>query len=234
MKHYLPQSSYRSLLKILILFSVASILSGCAAKYAMDTDLLESIRWYTGETGQVDDVRAQELLEVAISTQDPLAVMWLARVYSTGRMGYPADKIKAQEIASTVIAQVERLADRDIPEANFLMGTAYAEGLGKAQDSAQAVVWYRRAAVLGNVLAQHNLGNVYASGTGVEQSDQLAVQWWLQAAEQGDAIPQYRLGVMYEEGRGVAKDLEIARGWYQQSASRGNEQARTALNRLRE
>ncbi len=232
MKYYQPRAVMRSFIRGMTLFFVALLLASCASTYEIDSSLRESIQWYTGETGQVSDVQAKTLLEKAVSTQDPLAVMWLARVHSTGRMGYPADKEKAQDIAATVIAQVERLAQQEVPEANFLMGTAYAEGLGKSEDPEEAVRWYRRAAALGNVLAQHNLGNVYASGTGVEQSDELAVQWWLQAATQGDAIPQYRLGLMYEEGKGVTKNLEEARRWYQESANRGNAQAQAALIRM--
>ena len=54
---------------------------------------------------------ARELLEQAAGTEDPLAVMWLARVHSTGRMGFPRDEEMAREIAGTVIREaLERLA----------------------------------------------------------------------------------------------------------------------------
>lgn len=204
----------------------------CVSRVAPDPALTEAIRWYTGEAGVVDDVRARKLLERAAADEDALSVMWLARVYSTGRMTYPADKAQAIELASTVINAVEKLALAGVGEANFLMGTAYAEGLSVEVDPAAAVTWYRRAAALDITLAQHNLGNVYAAGSGVPQSDSEAVRWWRIAAEKGDAITQYRLAQMYELGKGVEQNLTQALTWYEESARRGNQNAAAALERL--
>lgn len=198
----------------------------------LDPALEQAIDLYLGTSGTVDDARARERLEQAQLNGDALSVMWLARVYSTGRMTYPADQQRARNIASSIIAAVEARAESGEAEAEFLMGTAFAEGLGKPMDPERAVVWYRRAADRGHVLAQHNLGNAYFSGTGVPQSDEQAVYWWTLAADAGDAIPQFRLGQMYEQGRGVERNIEQALAWYQESASRGNANARAALERL--
>lgn len=92
--------------------------------------------------------------------------------------------------------------------------------------------WYRRAADLGHVLAQHNLGNLHRAGRGVPQDDGEAVRWWRRAADAGDAIPMVRLGEAFEHGRGVAKDLAEAQRWYSRAAARGNRQAAEALARL--
>ena len=208
------------------------IVGGCNVTPDLNTDLANAIDWYTGAAGYVDDERARMLLERAAATQDTLAVMWIARVHSTGRMGFLQDRSLAQQIASSVIQDVERLAEEEVAEANFLMGTSYAEGLGNTTDLVEAATWYRRAALMGNMLAQHNMGNIYASGSGVPQDDSLAVYWWRQAAEQGDAIPQFRLAVMFEEGRGVGRDIDEAISWYKESASRVYSQARAALDRL--
>jgi TPR repeat protein len=199
----------------------------------LDPHLEQAIDLYLGTSGTVNDPLAREHLEQAQLNGDALSVMWLARVYSTGRMTYPADKSRAREIANSIITAVEARAESGEAEAEFLMGTAFAEGLGKPVDPEQAVAWYRRAAGQGHILAQHNLGNVSFSGNGVPQSDERAVFWWTLAAEQGDAIPQFRLGQMYEQGRGVEQDLEQAIAWYQDSARRGNSNARAALARLR-
>ena len=197
-----------------------------------DPALVEAIDWYTGVAGSVDDARAHELLEQAVSGGGPLAMMWLARVHSTGRMGFPRDEERARAIASDVIAEVERAAEAGVLEAVFLMGTAYDEGLGKSVDPVEAAVWHRRAAERGHVLGAHNLGNQYAAGRGVEEDHALAAEWWLRAAERGDAITQLRLGEAYEAGRGVPLDLERARAWYGRAASAGNAQAREGLERL--
>jgi len=214
------------------LSSCLLLLAGCVNFTSNESELSQSIAWYTGAAGHVDDVLAQSLLLSAAATEDVLATMWIARVHSTGRMGFAQDKRLAQETAAAVIDEIERLANADVAEAAFLMGTAFAEGLGKSINPVSAAIWYERGAKLGNMLAQHNMGNIYASGTGVPPSDALAVAWWRQASEQGDAIPQFRLALMLEQGRGVNLDLEEAIRWYRDSANRGYAQAQDALDRL--
>jgi TPR repeat protein len=210
---------------------LALTILGCAAS-SPEAQLEESIQWYTGELGSVDDSQARRLLELSATDGNAMSVMWLARVYSTGRMTFEADKDKAVSLATSVIDDIEAMANQGNSEAMLLMGTAYAEGLAKEVDPEMAVQWYRDAAALNNTLALHNLGNVYASGTGVPQDDELAAQWWLKAAHKGDAIPQLRLGGVYEQGRGVEKDIDEAVRWYSDSASRGNQAAAAALKRL--
>ena len=209
------------------------VVTGCVATpQEPDPTLLEAVDWYTGVAGAVDDERARELLEEAVADDGPLAVMWLARVHSTGRMGFPRDEERARGLARTVIRDVQRAAESGILEAVFLMGTAYDEGLGRPADPELAASWHRRAAERGHVLAAHNLGNAYSAGRGVAEDPALAVKWWTVAAEQGDAIPQLRLGETYEAGRGVARDMERAREWYARAAAAGNRQAREALERV--
>ena len=203
-----------------------------AAPQDPDPTLLEAIDWYTGVAGTVDDDRARELLEEAVAGGGPLAVMWLARVHSTGRMGFPRDEERASDLARTVIRDVQRAAESGVLDAVFLMGTAYDEGLGKPVDPVMAASWHRRAAERGHVLAAHVLGNAYSSGRGVTEDPALAVEWWALAAEEGDAIPQLRLGEAFEAGRGVELDLQRAREWYARAAAAGNQQAHEALERL--
>jgi hypothetical protein len=199
---------------------------------AVDPKLEESVGWYTGTAGRVDNALAKRLLLAAAADGDPISRMWIARVYSRGRMNFERDEAQARTIAREVIDRIESLAQQRVAEAVFLMGTAYDEGLGKTANIETAVEWYRRAADLAHGLARHNLGNVYFEGRGVDQNDSLAVHWWTMAAEGGDAIPQLRLGTMYQEGRGVVRNLAEARRWYGLAAARGNADARAALERL--
>jgi len=196
--------------------------------------LLEAVDRYTGVAGRVDDRRARSLLEEASrDPDDPLARMWLARVFSRGRMGFEQSEAQARRIAEAVIDTVRALAARDDVEASFLMGTAYAEALGVPQDEEEAARWYRRAGMRGHVLAAHNLGNAYRAGSGVERSDALAVTWWLRAAHAGDAITRLRLGEAFESGLGAAPDRDRALAWYELAAAQGNDAAAEAADRLR-
>jgi len=210
---------------------MALTIFGCVA-IGPQAQLGESIRWYTGESGRVDDSRARRLLERSAQDGNALSVMWLARVYSTGRMTFSADKPRALRLAESVIGDIEMMANQGDSEAMLLMGTAFAEGLGKEVNLELAVSWYRKAAEKNNTLALHNLGNAYASGTGAPQNDELAARWWLRAAHKGDAIPALRLGTVYEQGKGVDKDFDEAIYWYSESARRGNRTAAAALERL--
>jgi len=199
-----------------------------------DPRLLEAIEHYTGVAGRVDDERASELIfALAQEEAAPLARMWVARVYSRGRMGVERDTVRARALAEAVIDTIHALARSGEAEAIFLMGTAYDEGLGRPIDYGEAVRWYREAAGMEHVLAQHNLGNVYAAGRGIEQDWELAVRWWTPPAERGDAITQLRLGEAYEAGRGVeAVDTAVALTWYRRAAEAGNAQATEAVARL--
>ena len=229
-----PSSRTRPTSFILLAFAcVAACFAGCvAAPTDPHPALVEAVDWYTGVAGAVDNDRARELLEEAVAGGGPLAMMWLARVHSTGRMGFPRDEEQARDIARGVIRAVQRAAESGVLEAVFLMGTAYDEGLGKPVDHELAAVWHRRAAERGHVLGAHNIGNQYSEGRGVAEDPEQAVVWWTRAAERGDAITQLRLGESYEAGRGVTRDLDAAREWYGRAAAAGNQDARAALERL--
>lgn len=198
-----------------------------------DPRLIDAIEWYTGVAGSVDDVKARALLlEVVSDTGSPLSRMWVARCHSRGRMGFERDAVLARALARDVIDEIREMARLGEPEAVFLMGTAFDEGLGEREDPRAAAEFFRQAADVGHVLSQHNLGNLHAAGRGVVQDPALAVRWWTLAAEQGDAITQLRLGEAYEAGNGVERDIPTAARWYTEAAQRGNVAAREALARL--
>ena len=214
---------------------VLLVIAGCASEPPasdVEAQLQEAIRWYTGETGRVDDAKAQAMLLEAAESDHPLATMWLARCYSRGRMLFEADSAQAQTLARAALDAVRNLAGEGSVEATFLLGTVYAEGLGVPVDATVAADWYRKAGERGHVLAQHNLGNVYFAGDGAPQSDSAAARWWRLAAEQDDAIAQYRLGFLYEEGRGVLPNDSLAAVWYRDAAGRGERRAADALERM--
>lgn len=217
-------------LVVLVILWLAAPAPGQASP--VDPRLAQAIAWYTGTSGRVDDERAHELLLEASGSGDPLVQMWLARCHSRGRMGFARDSVRANTLAEGVIDQVRQMAEAAVPEAVFLMGTAYDEGLGVVADPSQATVWFRRAADQGHVLAQHNLGNAYADGRGVPQEDNKAIYWWRKAADAGDTVPRFRLGQMHEQGRGTAKDLATAQRWYQRAAAQGHGPAAEAVDRL--
>jgi hypothetical protein len=83
------------------------------------------------------------------------------------------------------------------------------------------VDWLRRAAELGNVVAEQQLAECYAAGEGVVQNDTLAAAWYRKAAEKGDHRAQHVLGFYCDRGKGVPQDINEAVRWYRASAEHG-------------
>jgi clan AA aspartic protease (TIGR02281 family) len=110
----------------------------------------------------------------------------------------------------------------------------YANGHGVAQDYAQAIAWYRRAADQGNADAQANLGAMYEVGQGVAQDYAQAIAWYRRAADQGNADAQADLGAMYANGHGVAQDDAQALIWLRKAADHGNADAQANLGAMYE
>ncbi len=102
--------------------------------------------------------------------------------------------------------------------AQFNLGMCYADGQGVAQNYAEAVKWYRKAAVQGHAIAQNNLGVCYKNGQGVAKNQLQAMKWYTQAAEQGYAVAQCNLGVCYYQSEFYTE----AAKWIRKAAEQGN------------
>ena len=184
--------------------------------------LQEAISLYVSGSGKYP--RARKLFEEAADSEHPLAVMWLARSYVAGRVGFPEDKEQGQALARDVISKIKDLARNGDREASFLLGSAHhRHGLAVARDHEQAVSWYRRAAEQGHIVAQRNLGVMYETGSrNVPQDEDEAVKWYRASARQGYARAQNDLGWMYKAGRGVDQNDIQAVKWFREAAEQGD------------
>ena len=115
------------------------------------------------------------------------------------------------------------------PVAQREIGEAHWFGRGVAQDFAQGVEWYRRAADKGDVTAQKALGRAYWLGRGVPQDNAEAFRWQLRAAEQGDASAQFAVGTFHAEGHEVPQNEAHAAVWYRRAAEQGHRNAQHQL-----
>jgi TPR repeat protein len=105
------------------------------------------------------------------------------------------------------------LAEKGNAEAQYFLGTLYAEGKGVAPNDATAFMWFERAANQGNAGAQYNVGASYATGAGTARNDAEAAKWFRRAANQGMVFAQLNLGLLYASGSGVAQDYIEALKW---------------------
>ena len=110
----------------------------------------------------------------------------------------------------------------------------YENGQGVAQNYAEAVKWYRKAADKGFAQAQFNLGLLYYQGRGVDLDDVEAVKWFRKSADQGVAEAEYMLGFMYDGGIGVQQNDIEAMKWFQKAVDHGFANAKNALNTIQE
>lgn len=120
--------------------------------------------------------------------------------------------------------ELKRLSELGDPAAQVRLGGLYEQGLGIAQDYAEALRWYRASAEQGYPMAQGLMGDVYSYGLGVPVDWSEAVRWYRMAAEKEVPSAQVSLGYAYETGQGVAQDESQALHWYFEAANRNDPQ----------
>src|SRR4051812_46609630 len=98
-----------------------------------------------------------------------------------------------------------------------------------ANQPAEAVECYRRAAESGLAVAQLYLGLCYANGSGVPQDHDEAFRWVKLAAEQGEHEAQVFVGTLLAEGRGTPRNLVEAARWFETAARAGSREAQFKL-----
>ena len=101
----------------------------------------------------------------------------------------------------------------------------YRRGEGVTQNWQRAIIWYRKAAVSGNVAAMHWLGRIYGGQEDYPPDSERAAQWLKLAANEGDMQSQCSLGVCYIKGDGVDRDARLGAYWYRMAADQGDEWA---------
>ena len=79
-------------------------------------------------------------------------------------------------------ARRERAAERDHAEAQYALGTFYADGRGVAVNPPQAPGWDEKAATRGVAEAANSLGRLYENGIGVSADREKAIEWYYRAA----------------------------------------------------
>jgi len=135
--------------------------------------------------------------------------------------GVPAD----MEKAAVLYRKAGELGHR---RAAFKLGECYRYGWGVEQDSAQAVLWFRRAITLFD--AKVALGDLYYEGSGVEQSHREAWRWYEQAlAQHEDAYVLYCVGFCLLHGQGVRRDGKAAVKHLRRAATLGEANAQYEL-----
>ena len=122
------------------------------------------------------------------------------------------------------LAELRARAEKGDAAAQTGFGAMYEYNRGGVTENhAEAARWYRKAAVQGFAMAQHNLGAMCLDGRGVRKDVVEAAKWFRKAADQGFDWSQYILGQMYEDGVTVPKDVVEAYKWFLLAGKGGND-----------
>lgn len=133
------------------------------------------------------------------------------------------DGSKVILVDAAQMAAIERRAKAGEAAAQFVLGCAYRDG-GPilAQNQAEAVQWFRKAAEQGFPEGEHALGGVYLEGRGVAQNDAEAARWYTKAAQHGNAAAMASLGFLYYVGRGGGAATLMPWSCFQKPPIRGS------------
>ena len=135
----------------------------------------------------------------------------------------PADDVE-QALAS---ARVSAAAGDVV--AQFSLGSILYYG---SADTAQAIDWFRKAALQQYAPAELQLAQLYDFGFGVGQNDTEALAWYRKAADHGSAAAARAMGDFYRKGRAVAADIAEAARWYRRAADGDDLRAQYELAQL--
>ncbi|HIJ82578.1 MAG: TPR REGION protein [Magnetococcales bacterium] len=145
-----------------------------------------------------------------------LAVM-LAEGLAPGQIQAGAEDALKKEMDET-----RKVAEAGNADAQFKLGNFHYLGQGGKADSAQAKLWFEKAAQQDHVEAQASLGVLLYMGASQEQDVAKAVEWFQKAAQQGHPGARKHLGILYDTGQGVRADPSEAARWYGLAAASGH------------
>jgi TPR repeat protein len=126
-------------------------------------------------------------------------------------------------------------ASGDVTDAQNKLALCYFHGEGITKDVNQAVIWWKKAANLGNVEAMINLASRYLDDSIKHGGDASECKyWWTKAAEAGDAYAMYKLGGCFEYAIGIAtSNIPEAYRWYKLAADNGYEIAKKEIKNFK-
>ncbi len=115
------------------------------------------------------------------------------------------------------------------PEAYYLLGYGYEDGLFGADKTGLALPYFLQAAERFYPRAMLHLGSLYREGKSVPKDSLRANRWYLLCSKQGNSSCAFNAGVMFDDGDGVPQNHDNAYRFFSYAAERGHA---PAINRL--
>jgi TPR repeat protein len=204
--------------------------SNCAAG---DLDGCRAYQRKYGQGGQFADLATLRLRPAPAQDANAAARAAIDAISDADWSTRHGDDLLRQTLTLASFAQIEALARTGDPRAETLSGMAFDLAMGgQAQDYAQALTWYQKAAAQGFARAEMDVGHLYGNGQGLAQDYVQAMTWYRKAADQGNALAQGNIGALYQDGLGVTQDYVQAMSWYQKAAAQQEVWAQTQIGLL--
>ncbi len=188
--------------------------------------------FYRGQGVEQDFETAFNLYRRSARQRVPYASYELAKMYRDG-IGTAKNTEKAERHFEEAYIGFRRLEEQSHDDKlQYRLGQMLYTGTGTEKDVSAAVIYFEKAARLGNVHAQYMLGKIYLDSDGGHENAEKAIMWLTKAADNGSSLAQYALGKLYRDGSHVEKDMEKAAALFTLSAEQENQYAAYALGRL--
>lgn len=181
-----------------------------------------------GKGVKQDYKEGQRWYQMAEKSNLPLARYHLGLMEWQGNLG-PRSLEKAYAWCEKGADGLSDAAQKGDVEALLALAWMFQEGMGKAQDHAKALEYYREASESEYAPAENQLAIVYRDGRAGDKNPAEASKLFQKAAEGGYAEAQVNFGELFDEYTGKKatgpKDFGRAQQWYQKAAEQGHGRA---------
>jgi len=147
------------------------------------------------------------------------------REYMPGHAVEPTGPFSIVDINDLEVRQLEALAMRGEPHAQYRLALVYAEPNHRFYQPETAARWFRSAASQGHAESAFRLALACRHGKGVLRSEPEALRWLHKAAMLGQASAQTLWGLMLLDGRAGEKDPMKAIKMFELAAQQGDMEA---------
>ena len=143
------------------------------------------------------------------------------QLYESGKMLLEqAERIGNPEDFRQAAKMLKEAAEAGYPEAQFLLGNCYADGIGVSRNLIKAAAFWGKAVrqdyapamekFKADIPLIRTLANAYQHGLEIGEDLPEACYWWEQGVQQGDAESCYQFGKLLYLGQGISQDTERA------------------------
>lgn len=192
-------------------------------------------QYYRGQGVEQDFSKAFFLFSIAAtdtSKPNAYAQYQLGRMCKDG-LGTDADRFASEQWYRQAYQGFLRM-EQDMADDKlyYRLGSMNLSGTGTNVDLIQAMLYFEKAAELGNVDALYDLGKLYLRKDFEGYDMAKAAEYLEEAAKQGHSYAQYLLGKLLLRGEGIPQNLEAAIQWLEKSAEQDNKYAQYLLGKI--